>query len=89
MTITLELPPEVEARFSLQAEAEGRSIDDVVRGYLRTAPPFLPWKPPTPEEVEEMDRELDEIKKLVAARGALPLSGEAISRESIYTREDE
>jgi hypothetical protein len=85
MTITLELPPDLAARFVAEAKAKGVPVDEVVRAYLYHAPPERSPKQLTAEEV---DRGLEEAADLIA-EGIPPLSDEAMSRERIYTREDD
>jgi hypothetical protein len=38
VTITLELPPDLEARFLAEAKAKGVPIGEVVKAYLYHAP---------------------------------------------------
>jgi hypothetical protein len=85
MTITLELPPDLEARFLAEAKAKGIPIGEVVKAYLYHAPPERRANQLTAEEV---DRGLEEAANLIP-EGIPPLSDEAMSRESIYTREDD
>ena len=85
MTITLELPPDLEARFVAEAKAKGVPVDEVVRAYLYHA---APERSPTQLTAEEVDRGLEEAADLIP-EGIPPLSDEAMSRESIYTREDD
>ncbi len=86
MTITLELPPEIEARFVAEAEAKGVPVDDVVKAYLIHHAPSV--RPPKQLASEEVDRRFDEAADLIP-EGIAPLSDEAMSRGSIYTREDD
>jgi len=85
MTITLELPPDLEARFVAEATAKGVPVGEVVKAYLYHAPPEHSPKQLTAEEV---DRRFEEAADLIPD-GIPPLSDEAVSRESIYTREDD
>ncbi len=85
MTITLELPPDLEARLVAEARAKGVPVGEIVKGYLYHVPPERSSKQLTAEEV---DRGLEEATDLIPA-GIPPLSDEAMSRESIYTREDD
>jgi len=85
MTITLELPPDLEARFVAEAKAKGVPVGEIVTAYLYHAPPARTAKQLT---AEELDRALEEAADLIPA-GVPPLSDEAMSRESIYTREDD
>lgn len=86
MTITVELPPEIEARFLAQAKERGLSLDAYVREFLSvntTAPALASRLSP-----DDINRLLDEAAELVPA-GVAPLSDYAMSRESIYARENE
>lgn len=56
-----------------------------VQAYLLHAPPILP---PKQLSAEEIDRALDDAADLIP-EGIPPLSDHAMSRESIYTREDD
>jgi len=85
MTITLELPPDLEARFVAEAKAKGVPVSELVKVYLYHAPAELSPKQLTAEEV---DRELEEAADLIP-EGIPALPDEAMSRESIYTREDD
>ena len=85
MTITLELPPELEARFVAEARAQGLSVVEVVKAYLSHVAPVQGAKHVSAADVE---RGFDEAADLIPA-GLLPLSDEALSRDSIYTREDD
>jgi len=59
-------------------------VGEVVKAYLYHAPPE-----PSPKQLTagEVDRGLEEAADLIP-EGIPPLSDEAMSRESIYTRED-
>jgi hypothetical protein len=85
MTITLELPPDLEARFVAEAKAAGVHVSEVVRAYLDHA---VPRRNPSLPTVEDIDRAFDEAAGIIP-EGVPPLSDEAMSRESIYTREDD
>jgi hypothetical protein len=85
MTITLELPPELEARFVAEAKSQGLSVADVVRAYLSNAAPL---RGATNLSAADVERGFDEAADLIPA-GLPPLSDEALSRDSIYTREDD
>ena len=90
MMLTLLLTPEEEVRLLAQARARGMSPDTLVRNAVKE----LLDKPQQPSSTqpgkispEEWDKEFDEL--LDSLPGLPTLSDEAISRESIYTREDE
>ncbi|MBW4602267.1 MAG: hypothetical protein KME29_22520 [Calothrix sp. FI2-JRJ7] len=89
MAILLELEPEIESRLMAQAAAMGISVEallkTVVESLLATSSQPTPLTLSPTERAERFvnwARSHSEIK-------APPLSDEAISRESIYTREDE
>ena len=85
MTIPLKLPPELEAQFVAEATATGVSVGDVVKAYLFRAAPVRGDRQFSATDIE---RALDEAADLVPEE-LPPLSDEAMSRESIYTREDD
>lgn len=84
MTIALELPPDLEARFVAEARALGVPVGELVKAYLYRA---WPEQGPKGLTAEEVDRGLEEAADLIP-EGIPPLSDEAMRRESIYTRED-
>ena len=78
--------PEIEERFLAQAQARGLSLDAYGKEFLSlsaTAPTQLTTLSP-----EEVNLLLDEAADLVPG-DVPPLSDYAMSREGIYTREDE
>ena len=86
MTITVELPKDIEELYIAQARARGITIGAYVQERLtQTAPSAAP---PAPLSADDVNRLFDEAAGLVPA-GVPPLSDHAMSRESIYTREDE
>jgi hypothetical protein len=86
VTITLELPPDLEARFVAEAMAKGVPVHEIVKSYLLYYAP--PAQPPRQLSAEEIDKTLDEAAELIP-EGIPALSDQAMSRESIYTREDD
>lgn len=91
MALTVQLPPEIEAQFLAQAEEPGLPLGAVVEGFIIAMASKATSRVGTPPSahlsVEESDRILDEAAALVP--GGIVLSGYSMSRESIYTREDE
>jgi hypothetical protein len=85
MTITLELPPDLEARFVAEAKATGVHVSEVVKAYLYHAVPGRNHKLPT---VDEIDGAFEEAARIIP-EAVPPLSDEAMSRETIYTRQDD
>ncbi|MFN0171975.1 MAG: hypothetical protein ACKV22_36680 [Bryobacteraceae bacterium] len=84
MTITLDLPPEIEARFIAEAQATGVPVGEVVKAYLlQRTPPVSTMN----LSLEEWDKAWDDL--LDSMPDIPTLSDEAISRESIYSRDDE
>jgi hypothetical protein len=81
MTVTLNLPPQVEQAYLAEAQARGLPLEEVVREVLVAARPATPASELSPEEWVCEFREWTE-----SHRGLnLPiLSDEDISRESIY-----
>ena len=85
MKITLELPADLAARFAAQAEATGVPVAEIITVLLyRASPP----NEPAQLTAEEIDRAFEEAADLIP-RDIRPLSDEAMSRDSIYTREDD
>ena len=85
MTVTIELPPDIEAGVLAQAQAEGLDVADYVRNLVRkqiaSADATAPANELTPEEWMRRFKEWSESP----AHANLPvLSDYAISRESIY-----
>ncbi len=81
MTITLNLPPQVEQAYLEEARARGLSLDVLVRDVLLERQPFLTAADLTPEQW------VDEFRAWVHSHSGddFPvLSDEAISREFIY-----
>lgn len=85
MTITLELPKGIEDQIAAQASARGISIDAYVQEWLAASTP--PAAPAPRLSAEAVNKLLDELAGMIPA--GIVLSDEAMSRESIYAREDE
>ncbi len=85
MTITLELPPEVEANLVAQAIARGLSLDAFVRTIITTQAAALESAKSVhalPREGDEVDRAIDELFDTVQVP---PGIGEgAMRRENWY-----
>lgn len=95
MTITLELQPEDEAKLVAQANAHGLSLDNFLKIIIAAQAGKIGtregWNAPKDQKAfsaQEIDRFFDEAADMIPA-GVPPLSDDAMSRESIYTREDE
>jgi len=84
MTITLELPPEIEARLLAEAETSGIPVGELIKSYLQHAP----YRGPRGISEPDVNLAFDEAADLIP-EGIPPLSDEAMSRESIYMREDD
>ena len=84
MTVTLK--PDLEEELAARARSEGLSIEEFVNRELErvvaSSPPLSKLTP------EERVRRWHEFVTRYAVGGP-PLSDYAVSRESIYTREDE
>lgn len=89
MAILLELEPEIESRLMAQAAAQGTSVEallkTLVESLVRTSPQPTPL---TLSPTERAERFINWAKSHSRIKAPL-LTDEAISRESIYTREDE
>jgi hypothetical protein len=88
--VPVSLTPEEEAALVAQAKAQGVSVDSLLRKailqFISASAETTQLRPQLTEE--EFDRAFDEIADTIL-EGIPPLSDEALSRESIYTREDE
>jgi hypothetical protein len=78
MTVTIELPPEIEASVLAKAQAEGIPLTQYVTNLLRRHSGFM-----SPEE-----RSAAWIEAAKGLPHTPPLSDEAISRESMYSDHD-
>jgi hypothetical protein len=81
MTVTLNLPPDIEQAYLAEAQAKGVSLDDLVRDLLLS---LQPSNLPTELSPEEWARQFKAWTRSHAADDLPLLSDEAISREFIY-----
>lgn len=88
MTITLELKPELEARLISQAAKQGVSIEELVERFIELLSVTSDQSAQMVLSPQDRATQFGQWAKRHAIN-APPLSDEAISRESIYTREDE
>lgn len=97
MSITLQLNPELEARLLSRAAAQGMSVEtyievliekQVVEGENRLSDEISGRAMVSLEENQGWESLLDRLGKSPSLMQALPLSDEAISRESIYQDRD-
>jgi hypothetical protein len=79
MTVTIELPPEIEAEVIALADAQGLPVAEYVQHLLLEQVPVRPGASVSPTERAALWRE--SVKGLPHTP---PLSDEAISRENIY-----
>ena len=85
MSITIELPPEVEARLAAEARERGFPLATYVQSLLiRASHPA----PPEPKQLsrEEFEASLDRMAKFSDKIPSLPI--EAFSRDSLYDDHD-
>lgn len=89
MSITLKLKPEVEARAAREAAARGVSVETLLADVIEENLNGGEEKPfHQTATTEEWVREFNEWVNSHDYITAPPLSDEAMSRESIYERED-
>jgi len=81
VTVTLNLPPNVEQAFLAEAQAKGVSLDELVRDLLIALQPSGPAAELSPGE---WVREFKAWTRSHASDNLPLLPDEAISRESIY-----
>ncbi len=79
MSVTIELPPEIEAGLAAQAAARGLSLDRYLRQLLEGQAPAGRRTPLTPAQRAAFWRD-----SASALPRTPPLTDDAISRESIY-----
>ena len=83
--ITLDLPPDLEARFLAESKAQGLPVAEVIKAHLYLQPPIRTSGQPSAADVLKwLNKAADVIPADVPA-----LSDHAMSRESIYSREDD
>ncbi|MBD2770790.1 hypothetical protein [Iningainema tapete] len=89
MAIVIELKPEIEAQLIAQAASAGISVEEflqmAISGLLSASQPSVVPTVLSPQERAQAFVKWAKSHSIQAP----PLSDEAISRESIYTREDE
>jgi|APFEC2959095083_1045042.scaffolds.fasta_scaffold00400_1 hypothetical protein len=89
MAILLKLDPEIESRLIAQATAQGTSVEillkTLVEGLLANSSQPASLTLSHQERAERFSNWVKNHTKITAP----PLSDQAISRENIYTREDE
>jgi hypothetical protein len=81
MTVTLNLPPDIEQAYLAEAQAKGMSLDELVRNLLLSLSPCPPATELSPEDW------VSQFKAWTRSHAGdnLPLlSDEAMSREFIY-----
>ncbi len=79
MSVTIDLPPEIEANLAAQAAARGVPLAEHLRLLLAEQAGASKATRKTPEERTKLWRDVSGLPD------TKPLSDEAISRESIYS----
>ena len=88
MAVTLELPPEIETQLEAQASARGLSLADYLRRIVEMqAEGHAARVPKTHMTDDEWERGFEALIDSFPQQPVL--SDQAISRDSIYTREDD
>ena len=83
MTVTFDLPPQVEQAYREMADAKGVPVDALVREIVIASQP-APLGAMTPQDPQEWVREFRAWAKSHEQDSLPLLSDEAISREFIY-----
>jgi hypothetical protein len=78
MSVTIDLPPDIEANLAAQAAARGVPLAEHLRHLLEEQAGASKGTRKTPEERAKLWRDVSGLPE------TKPLSDEAISRESIY-----
>lgn len=87
MSIQIELRPEIEAELAAQAKKKGVPVSQYVQRILEQHVPAQPVESSmTPEQ---RAKACDDWAENFPYRRNKPLSDDAISRESLYQRDDE
>ncbi|TAF08298.1 MAG: hypothetical protein EAZ77_07295 [Nostocales cyanobacterium] len=90
MTIQLQLKPEIEARLITEAAAKGVSVEVYLESLIEDSLTIQENKSFSQAATQdEWEAALADLINSPAFTLAPPLSDAAISRENIYTREDE
>ncbi|MGK7933377.1 MAG: hypothetical protein AB4041_18360 [Microcystaceae cyanobacterium] len=87
--ITLNLNPELEQTIQEEANLKGLSIEQYLKNLIEETFKSQVKKSPSVSEYEEWESKLMNFINRPSDINNQPLSDQAISRESIYTREDE
>lgn len=87
--ITLNLNPELEQTIQEEANLKGLSIEQYLKNLIEETFKNQVKKSPSVSEYEEWESKLMNFINRPSDINNQPLSDQAISRESIYTREDE
>ena len=87
MSMQIELRPEIEAELAAQAQRKGVPVIQYVQRILEQHVPGLPLESAmTPEQ---RAKAFDDWADSFPYRRGTPLSDDAISRESLYRKDDE
>lgn len=87
MSVTVSLTSEEQAALEAQAKSQGISVDSLLRKAVLQVI-SIQQGGPQPLTAEQLDRAFEEIADMVP-EDIPALFDQALSRESIYTREDE
>ena len=87
VTFSIDVTPEEQAVLEMKAKAQGVSIDSLLRQTVLQVISSVPHGNPPEMSADQWEKEFEEW--LDSLPNMPTLSDEAISRESIYTREDE
>ncbi len=91
MTVTVPVPLTSEQMAALEgrAKAQGVSVDSLLhKAILQIISTEAATKPHQPLSPDEMDKAFEEIADMIP-ENVQDIPDDALSRESIYTREDE
>ena len=84
MTVTIELPPDIEAGLHAQAQAQGLDVSAYVQNLLREQITAIASRPACELPPEEWGRRFTAWSEGPAHANLPDLSDDAISRDSIY-----
>jgi hypothetical protein len=87
--ITLNLNPELENQIEQEANLKGLSVEQYIQSLIEKSLENKDKNKPEALEYEAWEEKLNQFINRSLDVSIKPLSDEAISRENIYTREDE
>ncbi len=89
MMITINLKPEIEAQIREKAKSQDLSVEKYIASLIEKEIIDVPGYRQSEVSIDEWENKLFKFINYPINSRLYPLPDEAISRENIYTREDE